>query len=61
MALHTARVYLTQSRHFTVLHRGWSFRLLDMAGNARRRATPAAHVDRQLDLPLVAARIESAA
>lgn len=36
--LHTARVYLAQSRHFTRLHRGWSFMLLQWAGNARRRA-----------------------
>lgn len=36
--IHCARVYLAQSRHFTSRHRGWSFRLLDMAANARRRA-----------------------
>lgn len=37
--LHVARVYLAQSRHFTRLHRGWSFTLLQWAGNARRRAS----------------------
>jgi hypothetical protein len=37
--IHCARVYLAQSRHFTRRHRGWSFRLLAMAANARRRAT----------------------
>ncbi len=36
--LHAARVYLAQSRHFTRLHRGWSFVLLRWAANARRRA-----------------------
>lgn len=36
--LHAARVYLAQSRHFTRLHRGWSFVLLQWAANARRRA-----------------------
>jgi hypothetical protein len=33
-----ARVYLVQSRHFTKLHRGFSFVLLAWAGSARRRA-----------------------
>lgn len=36
--IHCARVYLAQSRHFTGRHRGFSFRLLDWAGNQRRRA-----------------------
>lgn len=36
--IHYARVLLQQSRHFTGLHRGWSFTLLEWAGNARRRA-----------------------
>lgn len=36
--IHCARVYLAQSRHFTRRHRGWSFRLLAMAANARQRA-----------------------
>lgn len=34
--IHCARVYLAQSRHFTGRHRGWSFRLLDWAGQMRR-------------------------
>jgi sugar phosphate permease len=36
--IHSARVFLNQSRHFTALHRGWSFTLLEWAGIARRRA-----------------------
>lgn len=36
--IHYARVLLRQSRHFTGLHRGWSFTLLEWAGIARRRA-----------------------
>lgn len=36
--IHAARVYLAQSRHFARLHRGFSFLLLQWAGNARRRA-----------------------
>jgi hypothetical protein len=36
--IHCARVYLAPSRHFTGRHRGWSFRLLDWAGQMRRRA-----------------------
>lgn len=36
--MHTARVYLAQSRHFTGHHRGFSFVLLQWAANARRRA-----------------------
>lgn len=36
--IHCARVYLAQSRHFTGRHRGFSFRLLDWAGQMRRRA-----------------------
>lgn len=36
--IHCARVYLAQSRHFTRRHRGWSFRLLEWAGQCRRRA-----------------------
>ncbi len=36
--IHAARVYLTQSRHFTGRARGFSFVLLGWAANARRRA-----------------------
>lgn len=36
--IHTARVYLAQSRHFTGRARGFSFVLLQWAANARRRA-----------------------
>lgn len=36
--IHAARVYLAQSRHFTRRHRGWSFKLLEWAGQCRRRA-----------------------
>lgn len=36
--IHSARVFLSQSRHFTDRHRGWSFTLLDWAGQVRRRA-----------------------
>jgi hypothetical protein len=36
--IHTARVYLAQSRHFTRRARGFSFVLLQWAANARRRA-----------------------
>lgn len=36
--IHAARVYLAQSRHFRQRARGWSFTLLQWAGNARRRA-----------------------
>ena len=36
--IHTARVYLAQSKHFTRRARGFSFVLLQWAGNARRRA-----------------------
>lgn len=35
--IHAARVYLAQSRHFTGLHRGWSFKLLEWAQQCRRR------------------------
>lgn len=37
-SIHAARVYLAQSRHFTIRHRGFSFVLLGWAANARRRA-----------------------
>ena len=36
--IHTARVYLAQSRYFTGRARGFSFVLLQWAANARRRA-----------------------
>lgn len=36
--IHTARVYLAQSRHFTRRARGFSFVLLQWAANARKRA-----------------------
>lgn len=36
--IHTARVCLAQSRHFTGRARGFSFVLLQWAANARRRA-----------------------
>lgn len=36
--IHAARVYLAQSRHFTSLHRGWSFKLLEWSAQCRRRA-----------------------
>ena len=36
--IHTARVYLAQSRHFTNRARGFSFVLLQWAASARRRA-----------------------
>jgi hypothetical protein len=36
--IHTARVYLAQSRQFTGRARGFSFTLLAWAANARRRA-----------------------
>ena len=36
--IHTARVYLAQSRQFTDRARGFSFVLLQWAANARRRA-----------------------
>lgn len=36
--IHCARVYLAQSRHFTIRHRGFSFVLLSWAAKARRRA-----------------------
>lgn len=36
--IHTARVYLAQSRHFTRRARNFSFVLLQWAANARRRA-----------------------
>lgn len=36
--IHTARVYLAQSRHFTHRARGFSFVLLQWVANARRRA-----------------------
>lgn len=36
--IHSARVYLAQSRHFTRRARGFSFVLLQWAANARRRA-----------------------
>jgi len=49
--IHTARVYLAQSRHFTRLHRGWSFVLLAWAGNCRRRlAVERSGEPAQLDL-----------
>lgn len=38
-SIHTAKVYLAQSRHFTARARGFSFVLLGWAANARRRAT----------------------
>ena len=37
-SLHTARVYLMQSR--ATKHRGWSFWRLDAAGRARRECLP---------------------
>ena len=37
-SIHTARVYLAQSQHFTRRARGFSFVLLQWAANARRRA-----------------------
>lgn len=36
--IHFARVLLAQSRHFRQRAQGWSFTLLQWAGNARRRA-----------------------
>lgn len=36
--IHSARVFLAQSRHFTGRARGFSFVLLGWAANARRRA-----------------------
>lgn len=37
-SIHASRVYLMQSR--LTKHRGWSFRLLDMAAKARRECLP---------------------
>lgn len=37
-SIHTAKVYLAQSRHFTGRARSFSFTLLNWAANARRRA-----------------------
>ena len=51
-SIHTARVYLAQSRHFTGRARGFSFVLLGWAANARRRAMaikPALPVQGNLD------------
>lgn len=48
--LHAARVYLAQSRHFTCRHRGFSFLLLQWAGNARRRAMEAMRAPVQREL-----------
>lgn len=49
--IHTARVYLAQSRHFTRLHRSFSFVLLEWAGNCRRRiAAERQQASEQLDL-----------
>lgn len=36
--IHTARVFLAQSRHYTRRDRNFSFVLLGWAANARRRA-----------------------
>lgn len=36
--IHAARVYIAQSHHFTRLHRGFSFVILEWAANCRRRA-----------------------
>lgn len=36
--IHSAKVFLAQSRHFTGRARGFSFVLLGWAANARRRA-----------------------
>lgn len=36
--IHTARVYLAQSRHFATRHRGFSFLLLDWSAKCRRDA-----------------------
>lgn len=48
--IHCARVYLAQSRHFTGRHRGFSFRLLDWAGQMRRRAMTLRDTPAQADL-----------
>jgi hypothetical protein len=49
--IHTARVYLAQSRHFTRQHRGFSFVLLEWAANCRRRiAVERSEPQAQLDL-----------
>lgn len=48
--IHCARVYLAQSRHYSRLHRGWSFTLLAWAGNARRRAMAAKAQPHQAEL-----------
>lgn len=49
--IHTARVYLAQSRHFTRRHRSFSFVLLEWAANCRRRIAAERHqAPGQLDL-----------
>lgn len=49
--IHTARVYLAQSRHFTRRHRSFSFVLLEWAANCRRRiAEERQQATGQLDL-----------
>lgn len=37
-SIHAAKVYIAQSRHFTARARSFSFVLLALAANARRRA-----------------------
>jgi len=48
--IHTAKVYLAQSRHFTARARGFSFVLLGWASNARRRAAAATNQPPQMNL-----------
>jgi hypothetical protein len=50
--IHAARVYLAQSRHFTSLHRGFSFVLLDWAARLRAEA-----MSRPADVPAAAPRV----
>lgn len=47
-ALHCARAYIAQSRHFTDRHRGFSFVLLQWAAKARQRAAMAVPAQRDL-------------
>lgn len=45
-----AKVYLAQSRHFTRLHRGWSFKLLEWAQKCRSEISAAKPNPAQMDL-----------
>jgi hypothetical protein len=49
--LHTARVYLAESRNRLAMgHRGFAFTLLEWAGNARRRAAAMPRHPQQVEL-----------